>query len=144
MCEVYGADGKPHPTNTPRFVKTAKKYAKHECLFGIEQEYTFFKDGRPLRLPRSAASRRRRGGYYCGVGTDEIFGREIVEAHLDNCIDAGLTYQRHQRRGDDRPVGVPDRPARPARGRRPAVGRPLAAVPHRRGLRRVVTSTPSR
>ena len=44
--------------------------------------------------------------------------------------------QRAQRRGDDRPVGVPDRPARPGRGRRSAVDRPLAAVPHGRGVRR--------
>ena len=31
------------------------------------------------------------GPYYCGVGADEIFGREIVEEHLDNCIAAGLS-----------------------------------------------------
>ena len=44
--------------------------------------------------------------------------------------------QRPQCRGDDRPVGVPDRPARPARSGRPAVDRPLAALQNRRGLRR--------
>ncbi|HUQ17048.1 MAG TPA: hypothetical protein VM070_04610, partial [Candidatus Saccharimonadales bacterium] len=27
---------------------------------------------------------------YCGVGADEVFGREVVEAHLDACIRAGL------------------------------------------------------
>ena len=53
---------------------------------------------------------------------------------------AGLHRRRHldlghQRRGHARPVGVPGRPARPARGRRPAVAGPLAALPHRRGLR---------
>ena len=30
------------------------------------------------------------GGYYCGVGADEVFGRDIVEAHLDACLKAGL------------------------------------------------------
>ncbi len=30
------------------------------------------------------------GGYYCGVGADEVFGRDIVELHLDRCIEAGL------------------------------------------------------
>ena len=42
----------------------------------------------------------------------------------------------HQRRGHARPVGVPGRPAEPARRVRPAVGGPLAALPRRRGLRR--------
>jgi len=30
------------------------------------------------------------GGYYCGIGADEIWGRDIVEAHTTNCINAGL------------------------------------------------------
>ena len=69
--EVYTADGKPHPTNTrAALVKTAKKYAKHECWFGIEQEYTFFKDGRPYGFPVGGFPAPQ-GGYYCGVGADE-------------------------------------------------------------------------
>ena len=92
MCEVYGADDKPHPSNTrAALVRTAKKYAKHEPWFGIEQEYTFMKDGRPYGFPVGGFPAPQ-GGYYCGVGSDEIFGREIVEEHLDNCIEAGLTY----------------------------------------------------
>ena len=71
-------------------MKTAKKYAKHECLFGIEQEYTFFKDGRPYGFPIGGFPAPQ-GGYYCGVGSDEIFGREIVEEHLENCLAAGLS-----------------------------------------------------
>ncbi|MET0143667.1 MAG: glutamine synthetase GlnII [Ilumatobacteraceae bacterium] len=91
MSEVYSADGKPHPTNTrAALVKTAKKYAKHESWFGIEQEYTFFKDGRPYGFPIGGGYPAPQGGYYCGVGADEIFGREIVEEHLDNCLAAGL------------------------------------------------------
>jgi len=92
LCEVYAADDKPHPSNTrAALVKTAKKYAKHECLFGIEQEYTFFKEGRPYGFPQGGFPAPQ-GGYYCGVGSDEIFGRDIVEAHLDNCLAAGLSY----------------------------------------------------
>ena len=91
MCEVYSADGKPHPTNTrSALVKAARKYARHEPWFGIEQEYTFFKDGRPLGFPIGGYPAPQ-GGYYCGVGADEIFGREIVEEHLDNCLAAGLS-----------------------------------------------------
>lgn len=91
LCEVYTADGKPHPSNTrAALVKTAKKYAKWDSWFGMEQEYTFFKDGRPYGFPVGGFPAPQ-GGYYCGVGSDEIFGREIVEEHLDNCLAAGLS-----------------------------------------------------
>ena len=30
------------------------------------------------------------GFYYCGVGADEVFGRDVVEAHLEACIEAGI------------------------------------------------------
>ena len=84
MCEVMLVSGKPHPSNTrAACVRTAKKYKKHEPLFGMEQEYTFFKDGRPHGFPL--------GGYYCGVGDDEIYGRDVVEHHLDNCLNAGIS-----------------------------------------------------
>src|SRR5262249_21724433 len=67
LCEVYLVDGKPHPSNTRSLlVKTAKKYAKHECLFGIEQEYTFFKEGRPYGFPQGGFPAPQ-GGYYCGI-----------------------------------------------------------------------------
>ena len=64
------------------------------------------------------------GCYYCGVGADEVFGRDVVEAHLDACLDAGLAHLRHQRRGHARPVGVPGRPARPARRSPTSCGSP--------------------
>ena len=54
LCEVFNAtDGKPHPTNTRATLeKSAKKYAKQEMIFGIEQEYTFLKpNGTPLGFP---------------------------------------------------------------------------------------------
>ena len=33
------------------------------------------------------------GPYYCSVGAKNTFGREIVEAHLDQCLDAGLNVE---------------------------------------------------
>jgi glutamine synthetase len=67
----------------------AEKYAGQESLFGIEQEYTFFAGSRPLGFP-VAGFPAPQGGYYCGVGADEIFGRPVVEKHLENCVKAGL------------------------------------------------------
>ncbi len=95
LCEVYNAvDGKPHPTNT-RFntAKVAKKYAKQEMIFGIEQEYTFLKpDGTPLGFPNGGFPAPQ-GPYYCGVGTGRVIGREVIEEHTQACMDAGLMIE---------------------------------------------------
>jgi len=32
----------------------------------------------------------QQGRYYCGVGADEVYGRPLVEKHLQACLDAGL------------------------------------------------------
>ena len=71
-------------------VEVASKFKDQEPIFGIEQEYTFFKDGRPYGFPSPIGYPAPQGGYYCGVGADEVFGRDIVEAHLDACLEAGL------------------------------------------------------
>jgi glutamine synthetase len=92
LAEVLLTDMTPHPTNTrAQLAPVAEQYADQEPLFGIEQEYTFFKDGRPLGFPNGGGFPAPQGGYYCGVGADEIFGRDVVEAHLDNCLKAGLS-----------------------------------------------------
>jgi glutamine synthetase len=91
LAEVLLTDMTPHPTNTrAACVEAADRFKDQEPLFGIEQEYTFFKDGRPHGFPFGGYPAPQ-GGYYCGVGADEIFGRDVVEAHLDNCLDAGLS-----------------------------------------------------
>ena len=90
MAEVFLVNGEPHPTNTRAACREiAEKYAKHDTWFGLEQEYTFFDGIKPLGWPDNGFPAPQ-GGYYCGVGADEVFGRPVVEAHLENCLKAGL------------------------------------------------------
>jgi glutamine synthetase len=90
LCEVLLTDMTPHPTNTRALLTPiAEQFAAQEPIFGIEQEYTFFDGSRPLGFPDGGFPAPQ-GGYYCGVGSDEIFGRPVVEKHLDNCLAAGL------------------------------------------------------
>ncbi len=90
MCEVLLTDMTPHKTNTrAALVESAAKYADFEPLFGIEQEYTFFKNGVPLGFPVGGFPAPQ-GFYYCGVGADEVFGRDVVEAHMEACLEAGI------------------------------------------------------
>jgi glutamine synthetase len=91
LCEVLYPDMTPHTSNTRAQLRPiAEQYAAHESRFGLEQEYTFLKlDGSPLGFPNNGYPAPQ-GPYYCGVGGSQIFGRDIVEAHLDACLAAGL------------------------------------------------------
>jgi glutamine synthetase len=90
LAEVYNADGTPNRTNTRAAAAlTAEKFKKEDPWFGLEQEYTFMKDGRPYGFGPSGEPGPQ-GPYYCGVGATEAIGRPIVERHMDACIAAGL------------------------------------------------------
>lgn len=90
LCEVLNPDRTPHATNTrARLRELAEKYAAQESWFGIEQEYTLYKNSRPLGFPESGFPLPQ-GRYYCGVGCDEVFGRPMIEAHLTACLNANL------------------------------------------------------
>ncbi len=92
LCEVYLPDGTPHVTNTRAKLRpVAEKYAHHDTWYGIEQEYTFFEGSTPLGWPENGFPAPQ-GPYYCGVGADEVFGRAIVEQHMDACLEAGIKF----------------------------------------------------
>ena len=91
LCEVLNPDGSIHWSNTrARLREVAKKFASEQTWFGIEQEYTLFEGNQPLGWPERGFPAPQ-GGYYCGVGADEVFGREVVEAHLAACLRAGIS-----------------------------------------------------
>ena len=96
MCEVFNTDMTPHISNTRSKLRAiAEQTEEQEAWFGIEQEYTFFEGARPLGWPKNGFPAPQ-GGYYCGVGAAEVFGRESVEDHLDACIGAGLAMRGHK------------------------------------------------
>ena len=92
MCEVLLPDMSPHPTNNrAACAEVAAKHENQESWFGIEQEYTLFEsDGKqPLGFPEGGFPAAQ-GPYYCSVGANYNFGRDVSEAHATACIDAGL------------------------------------------------------
>ena len=90
MCEVLNADGTIHASNTrSKLAALDKELKSEEAWFGVEQEYTLFEGRSPLGWPEGGYPAPQ-GPFYCGVGADEVFGREIVEEHLELCIAAGL------------------------------------------------------
>jgi len=91
LCEVMMPDGKPHPTNSRvRLRDLMDRYGESQKPWiGFEQEYTLFKGARPLGWPEGGYPAPQ-GPFYCGIGADEVFGRNLVEDHTQACIDAGL------------------------------------------------------
>jgi len=90
MCEVMMPDGKtPHPSN-----KRATILDDADAWFGFEQEYFFYKDGRPLGFP-STGYPAPQGPYYTGVGYKNVgdVARKMVEEHLDLCLYAGINHE---------------------------------------------------
>jgi Glutamine synthetase len=88
MTQVQAADHTTHPSN---FRAAAAEVVTDEWWFGFEQEY-FFTDpqtGEPLGWEDGTP--RPQGEYYCGVGAGNVVGREISDAHLEACLDLGIT-----------------------------------------------------
>jgi glutamine synthetase len=92
LCEVETIDGDPHPSNTRANLRNVLDdgASSLDAWFGFEQEYTLYKGRNPLGWPDNGAPSRNQGPYYCGVGADEVAGREMVEAHLRACMRAGI------------------------------------------------------
>ena len=91
MCEVFNSDNSPHPTNTRAELRRVLDAGagKEDPWFGYEQEYTLFKDRTPLGWPEKGYPAAQ-GPFYCGVGADEVFGRELVETHALCSLEAGI------------------------------------------------------
>jgi glutamine synthetase len=89
MCEVYNADGTPHASND-----RATIIDDADTWFGFEQEYFFYQDGRPLGFPENGYPAPQ-GPYYTGVGYKNVgdVARQIVEEHLEICLDAGINHE---------------------------------------------------
>lgn len=91
LCEVLNPDGTSHPSNKrTRLVEVMKQGGKaQDPWIGFEQEYTLFNGQQPLGWPDRGYPAPQ-GPFYCGVGADEVFGRQLVEEHAQACLDAGI------------------------------------------------------
>jgi len=91
LCEVRNPDGSAHASNQRSRLRRELDEAGPDLdpWVGFEQEYTMFRDGRPLGFPVDGYPAPQ-GPYYCGAGAENTFGRDVVEAHARACVDAGI------------------------------------------------------
>jgi glutamine synthetase len=90
MTEVLSADGTPHESNGRATIEDDDD----DFWFGFEQEYFLWnpETNKPLGFPASGFPAPQ-GPYYCSVGAQNAYGREIIEEHLDQCLEAGLNVE---------------------------------------------------
>ncbi len=89
MCEVLLPDLTPHPSNHRATVDEDP-----DLWIGLEQEYFLFENGRPIGFPEGGFPAPQ-GPYYTSVGYKWVgdIARQVVEEHLDLCLDAGINHE---------------------------------------------------
>lgn len=90
MTEVLNADSSAHESNGRATIDDEDD----DFWFGFEQEYFIWDPStdKPIGFPAGGFPGPQ-GPYYCGVGGQNVFGREIKDEHLDLCLEAGLNVE---------------------------------------------------
>lgn len=90
MTEVLNADGTPHASNGRATIEDDD----NDFWFGFEQEYFLWdtETNLPPGFPVGGYPAPQ-GPYYCSVGARNAHCRNLVEEHLDLCLEAGLNVE---------------------------------------------------
>ncbi|KAK9266573.1 hypothetical protein L1049_021623 [Liquidambar formosana] len=80
MCDTYTPAGDPIPTN--KRCNAAKIFSHPEVV----AEVPWYR----LVHANSKLFKFNPGPYYCGIGADKAFGRDIVDSHYKACLYAGI------------------------------------------------------
>ena len=88
MTEVLNADGSAHESNGRATIDDDDD----DFWFGFEQEYFLWdpETNLPLGFPKDQTPQ---GQFCCSVGGKNTFGREVMDRHLDICLDAGINVE---------------------------------------------------
>ncbi len=90
MSEVMNPDGTPHESNARATIDDDDS----DFWFGFEQEYFIMCTNTQLPLGFPAGGYPGpQGLYYCSVGGRNTHGRNLVEEHADQCLEAGINFE---------------------------------------------------
>jgi glutamine synthetase len=90
MCEVLNSTGKAHESNGRALllmtITISGLVLSRSISCGILKPTN-------LLVSLQVVTLAPQGPYYCSVGANNAYGREIVEEHLDVCLEAGLNVE---------------------------------------------------
>ena len=91
MCDTYRPDGTPLDGNHRVWAKKLfDRKLEAEPWYGIEQEFFLMnKNGFPLGVDH-IDNMPPQGQYYCSVGAENAYGRQIIDMQYEYCLYAGL------------------------------------------------------
>ena len=91
VCATYYSYGKPLPNNHYEFAKEVfANQPETEPWFGIEQEYFIMSSLTKKPLGYLDHVNTPHGQFYCAVGANNVYGREIANRHYRECLKYGL------------------------------------------------------
>ena len=92
MTEVLNADGTAHVTNGRATIDEGED--DEDFWFGFEQEYFLWdpETDLPPGFPANGFPAPQ-GPYYCSVGAKNAYCRNLIEEHMDLCLEAGLNVE---------------------------------------------------
>jgi glutamine synthetase len=98
MCAVYNDIGLTIPAVNNNYEAARVIFDKHgdtDPWFGFEQEFFLFqRDNTNMKLvPPQISSMDNcnpQGQYYCSIGSENSFGRELINSFIDHCLLAEL------------------------------------------------------
>lgn len=89
LCDTYLPSGEPAPNNNRHQAKQIfDRYLDQEPWFGLEQEYFIIDPD--TDLPVGMKSAKEQGQYYCSVGGNNAFARNLCDMHMEYCLYAGI------------------------------------------------------
>ncbi|XP_030760469.1 glutamine synthetase 2 cytoplasmic-like [Sitophilus oryzae] len=91
LCEAFTPEKKPTKTNNRQCcIETLNKVCDHEVKFGFEQEFFLVgHDDKPYGWP-CGAKIDTEGKSYCGIGSNRVTGRDVVECIYRCCLYSGV------------------------------------------------------
>ena len=92
LCDTWYPDGTPTLSNFRTLAEEIfKQNPGEKPWFGIEQEYILYRKDIiwPLGFPVGGYPKFQ-AQYYCGVGSDNIVGRAIMDTHYRACLHCNL------------------------------------------------------